>query len=53
MTIHDEIIVECPAGDAENVVAAMTNVMARAAHPVLGVPIRVDGGILGPAWRAH
>lgn len=51
LTIHDEIIVVCDADDADEVAGHMRQVMSTERHDVLHVPIRVDGGILGNAWR--
>ncbi|MDP9460005.1 MAG: hypothetical protein M3Q22_07070 [Actinomycetota bacterium] len=51
LTIHDEVIVECDEADAHEVSRLMASIMSRDEHPILGVPIRVDGGVLGRAWR--
>ena len=48
LTVHDELLVESPAGSAEQVAAELRDAMEHAASLV--VPLTVDVGI-GPNWR--
>lgn len=47
-TVHDEVLVECDAEDAEAVLWTVTNEMQAAAVPILGtkVAITAEGGVL-------
>lgn len=48
LPIHDEVLAQAPASDAEDVVRAMKKVMERDAF--MGVPLVADGEIVGPSW---
>lgn len=50
-TVHDEIIVECDAADADNVLQIVTKEMQEAAVPMLGtgITISAEGGVLN-SW---
>ncbi|MFM2128547.1 MAG: hypothetical protein RL477_93, partial [Pseudomonadota bacterium] len=51
LQVHDELIFEAPAGEAEDVAKAVREIMVGACRPVLdlGVPLEVETGI-GPSW---
>lgn len=51
LTLHDEIIIQVPEGQAEEARAAIEEIMNHRRHPVLGIPIRATATILGNAWR--
>ena len=51
LTLHDEIIIEVPADQAEQARSDLESIMNHDKHPVLGIPIRAKATILGPAWR--
>lgn len=51
LTLHDEIIIEVPADQAEQARRDLESIMNHDKHPVLGIPIRAKATILGPAWR--
>lgn len=51
LTVHDEVIVECPQADAEEALTTLTSVMTHRPHDVLGIPIQCAGVVLGNAWR--
>ena len=48
LTVHDELVCECPAEEADDVQALMREHMSGAAH--LSVPLDVDVGI-GTNWK--
>ena len=50
-TVHDEIIVECDAADADDVLQIVTSEMQEAAVPMLGtgITISAEGGVLS-SW---
>ena len=48
LTVHDELLFEAPAADAENVATLVKGVMERAFQ--LSVPLTVDVGI-GRNWK--
>ena len=48
LTVHDELLFEAPAGEADEVVALVRERMEQAA--TLAVPLTVDVGI-GESWR--
>ena len=47
LTVHDELVLEAPAGEAEAVAGLVRQEMAGVAE--LAVPLVVDSGI-GPTW---
>ena len=47
LTVHDELVLEAPAGEAEAVAAMVRGEMSGVAE--LAVPLVVDSGI-GPTW---
>ncbi|MEM8738743.1 MAG: DNA polymerase I [Planctomycetota bacterium] len=49
LQIHDELVLECPADEAEEVAKVVADEMERAME--LRVPLRVDPGV-GPDWYA-
>jgi len=48
LTVHDELVCECPADEADEVQALMREQMSGAAH--LSVPLDVDVGV-GTNWK--
>jgi len=48
LTVHDELVCECPAEEADEVQALMREHMSGAAH--LSVPLDVDVGV-GTNWK--
>ncbi|MET0270667.1 MAG: DNA polymerase I [Sphingomonas sp.] len=53
LQVHDELVFECPEGDAAAASALIRDVMAHAAEPagMLDVPLAVEVGT-GPSWGA-
>ena len=55
LQVHDELIFECPAGEAADVCALVEKIMAQAAEPAvkISVPLVVEAGV-GANWdEAH
>jgi DNA polymerase-1 len=48
LTVHDELLLECPASEAQEAAQVVRERMEQAAD--LGVPLTVDVGI-GENWR--
>ena len=48
LPIHDEVLGQAPADEAEDVVRAMKKVMER--DDFMGVPLIADGSVIGPSW---
>ena len=53
LQVHDELVFECPEGEADTLIERVRTIMENAAHPVVDftVPLTVDAG-RGESWQA-